>query len=323
MRNYLHRFAHLHTATSRVHWTAATTYRAPNKPLLLLAVLDLCAQGSLTTNLVALTPDLGELFAGYWSRVMPADRHGNLAMPFFHLRREGFWHLVPVPGQETTLAALTTMTSTSQLRTLLLGARLDDELYDLIRVGSLRNQLRAVLIDTYFAPEVQPRLVEQGMTNLEAFRYSQDLLATALLQPVRETTDLAARYRPNARDQGFRRVVVTAYDHRCALCGIRLLTDDGHTAVDAAHIVPWSRSHNDDPRNGMALCRLCHWTFDEGLVGVSAHYAVLLAPRLAQTPNVPGHLTALDGRRLLGPAEDNLWPDHDALAWHRQQVLRA
>ena len=125
------------------------------------------------------------------------------------------------------------------------------------------------------------------------------------------------------RDQGFRRVVVTAYDHRCVLCGIRLLTDDGHTAVDAAHIIPWSLSHNDDPRNGMALCRLCHWTFDEGLVGVSSHYLVLLASQLAHQPNVPGHLATLAGRGILGPAARDLWPDHDALAWHRQEVLRA
>lgn len=106
-----------------------------------------------------LTPELGELFAGYWARVMPPHRHGNIAMPFFHLRADGFWHLVARPGQEEALAALNTMTSM-----------------------------------------------------------------------------------------------------------------DGHTAVDAAHIVPWSVSHNDDPRNGMALCRLCHWTFDEGLLGVSQRY---------------------------------------------------
>ena len=43
-------------------------------------------------------------------------------------------------------------------------------------------------------------------------------------------------------------------------------TIDGHTAVDAAHIIPWSISHNDDPRNGLALCKLCHWSFDEGLL---------------------------------------------------------
>ena len=102
-----------------------------------------------------------------------------------------------------------------------------------------------------------------------------------------------------------------------------MLTVDGHTAVDAAHIVPWSVSHNDDPRNGMALCRLCHWTFDEGLLGVSPRYAVLLGRQLAQMPNVAGHLLTLDGRSIIGPGEQALWPDLDALAWHRREVLRA
>jgi hypothetical protein len=66
---YLHRFTHLHTAANRVHWTADTRHKAPNKPLLLLAVLDQFAQGSVTGDLIELTPELGELFAGYWSRV--------------------------------------------------------------------------------------------------------------------------------------------------------------------------------------------------------------------------------------------------------------
>lgn len=81
------------------HWTAATRHKAPNKPLLLLAVLDLAAQGTLATTLIEPTPELGELFATYWDLVMPGGRRGNLAMPFFHLRREGFWQLVPRPGQ--------------------------------------------------------------------------------------------------------------------------------------------------------------------------------------------------------------------------------
>ncbi|HSN77203.1 MAG TPA: hypothetical protein VL334_19200 [Anaerolineae bacterium] len=92
LQPYLHRFTHLHTAASRVHWTAAH-HRAPNKPLLLLAVLDQFAQGSVDSDLIELTPELGELFAGYWSRIMPPHRHGNIAMPFFHLRptASGIW----------------------------------------------------------------------------------------------------------------------------------------------------------------------------------------------------------------------------------------
>lgn len=44
-------------------------WNTPNKPLLLLAVLDLFAQGSIAGDLVELTPELGEMFAGSWSRV--------------------------------------------------------------------------------------------------------------------------------------------------------------------------------------------------------------------------------------------------------------
>ncbi len=130
-------------------------------------------------------------------------------------------------------------------------------------------------------------------------------------------------YRPAARDQGFRRAVVTAYAHRCALCGIRMLTLDGHTAVDASHIVPWSISHDDRPANGMALCRLCHWAFDEGLLGVSTQYVVVASSQLAMASNLPGHLSNLEGRGIVGPAEKTFWPDPDSLEWHHKKVFRA
>jgi putative restriction endonuclease len=70
---------------------------------------------------------------------------------------------------------------------------------------------------------------------------------------------------------------------------------DSHTAVDAAHIIPWSVSHDDGIRNGMALCKLCHWTFDKGLIGVSASYTVLLSPELTAGYNLLGHLITLKG----------------------------
>jgi len=284
--------------------------------------MDLFAQGTITANLIEPTTELGELFTLYWARVMPPDQHGNLALPFFHLRSDGFWYLVPRPGQEAVLAAIRQIRHVSQLRDVVLGARLDDDLYTLLCAEGARNLLRAVLIETYFALEVQPSLVEQGVVNAEAFRYSQSLLERARKQQIKEGEMGEEGYQSAARDQGFRRAVVIAYDHRCAVCGIRMLTPDGHTVVDAAHIIPWSIGHNDDPCNGLALCRLCHWTFDEGLISVSWRYVVITSPQLTTSYNVPGHLLTLAGRGIIGPAERPLWPDLDALSWHRQHVFR-
>ena len=302
-------------------WTAATQGQEPHKPILLLSVIDLFAQGRVTANLIEITPELGELFAAYWSKVMPLERRGNLALPFFHLRSSGFWHLVPQPGQETALGATRQVDRLSQLGKLVLGARLDDDLFQLLQSAELRNTLRTTLIQTYFDSEYHTDLLALGETNLQTFIYSQHLIEQAR-KLVKETPKEDDAYQPVVRDQGFRKAVVRIYDHRCAFCGVRMLTSDGRTAVDAAHIIPWSISHADDPHNGMALCGLCHWTFDQGLLGISAKYLVLLSGELRITQNVPGHLLTLESRPIIGPEEQALWPHLEALEWHRQNVFR-
>jgi putative restriction endonuclease len=92
--------------------------------------------------------------------------------------------------------------------------------------------------------------------------------------------------------------------------------------VDAAYIIPWRVSHDDDLHNGMELCRLCHWTFDQGLLGVSSKYLVLLSDELRIAQNMPGYLLTLERRPIIGPDEAALWPHKEALAWHRGNVFR-
>jgi putative restriction endonuclease len=75
-------------------------------------------------------------------------------------------------------------------------------------------------------------------------------------------------------------------------------------------------------QNGMALCRLCHWTFDEGLISVSGSYAVLVSKQLSANNNIPSHMQTISGRGIIGPAEQKLWPDPDALHWHQQKIFR-
>ncbi len=313
---YIARFRKLRSDNVTGRWSALTNHRAPHKPLLLLAIMDLVAEGALAHNRIEPTAELVELFTLYWSKVTRPEQRSSMAYPFFHLSRDGFWHL------EAVLAATKHIRSVSQLLEIVRCACFDDALYALVCVETTRNLLRAALIETYFAPELQPVLIDQASINVEAYRYSQELLEQARHQRIRDGLEDDQRYRSVVRDQAFRRAVVLAYSHRCAICGLRIITADRHIAVDAAHIVPWSVSHDDDPRNGMALCRLCHWTFDEGLVGVSAKYAVLTSQQLSSNPNFPGHLLTLTGRPIVGPDDQALWPDLKALAYHRTRVFR-
>jgi putative restriction endonuclease len=321
MDKYLRLFAKLRTDMSPARWSDETKHRDPHKPLLLLAALDLFEQGEVKTNLIELSPALGELFSLYWARVIPPDQKGNIAAPFCHLRRDKFWHLIARPGQETALAAARQSRSASQLREMAIGASLDETLYHLLQTKEARNILRLVLVETYFATKMQLVLVDQAKINREAYQYSQSLLAQARSRPAKSATTMEA-YQTAVRDQGFRRAVATVYQHRCAFSGLRMVTADGHTAVEAAHIVPWSVSHNDDPRNGLALSKLHHWAFEEGLLGVSAKYEILVSPQLNLAPNSAGELLALAGKPLFLPDDPVFHPDPEALSWHRQERFR-
>jgi len=72
----------------------------------------------------------------------------------------------------------------------------------------------------------------------------------------------------------------------------------------------------------MPLCLLCHWTFDEGLAGVSAKYILLLSGELRSLSNIAGHLLQLESRSIIGPTESSFMPYPDSLSWHRHKVYR-
>ncbi|BCS54162.1 HNH endonuclease [Geobacter sp. SVR] len=302
-------------------WTDATKRRAPHKPLLLLAVLDLVHRGVITTPFISVTADLvelNELFNLYWRRVVPLGQTSSIAFPFSRLSRGPFWELVPQPGKAVTDAVINNTSSVSYLRKYALGAKLNEGLFQVMQSGEGREALREALLLSCFSSEAAAQLREQSLINREAFYYSRVLEEQAHLPLVREIVE-AGTYRADVRDQAFRKVVTKAYDHRCALCGIRIVTPDGHTVVEAAHIVPWSKSQNDDIRNGMALCCTCHWGFDEGMLGVSDNYTVITSRYIGIDPNFPGLLTMLSGRGIIPPIDRDLWPAQEYLSEHRKE----
>ena len=324
--DYETRFARLRSDTSPARWSELTRHRAPHKPLMLLTVMDLIAQGVVQTNFIEFNSDLLDVFDLYWTKIMGEDKPSNPVLPFFHLQSDGFWHLISTPGKEQILAAVTQIRTISQLHDLVLGAKLDDALFSEMQDSQPRNRLRAVLIQSYFAPELRPEIVALGEITTEAFQYSLDLLNCAKERfklkgkGLKETGE---EYQPEARSVGFRRIVVKAYNYTCAMCRIRVVTPEGRSAVVAAHIVPWSESYNDDPRNGLALCGLHHWIFDEGLVTVAEDHTIKVSTVIPSENGGTEALHSLFGRKLHLPDPLTLWPSEDALAWHRTHRFRS
>jgi len=165
---YIHKFSHLRTYKDRNKWTALTTFQAPHKPFLLMSVMDNFAQGVIAENFIEPSFDLVDTFNIYWSSIMPPGSSTSMAYPFYHMNSEGFWHLDPdkrIP-----------VTSVSKLRKEYKGASLDDDLYQLMSKPDTREQLRATIINTYFAEEIRPKVIECGTVNIKAYEYSKELL---------------------------------------------------------------------------------------------------------------------------------------------------
>lgn len=318
MERYVRLFASLHTDKSASRWPDRTRNRAPQKPILLLAVLDLFELGKINSNLIEINEDLLDLFDEYWMQALPFTKPSTLAMPFVRMESEGFWYVVRRKEGESLLGG--PERSVAHLKERAFGARLDEPLYELLQVEESRKFLRSVLLgEKYFSDEAKQNLLQQGFVNQEAFTYSEELLKNPKNPQIKEALSMD-EYTPG-RDQGFRRAVVKAYDQRCALCSIKVRTPDGHTLVEAAHIIPWSETRDDRSTNGLALCRTCHWTFDERLLSVSLDYKVVISKQLNVPGNLSGYLTNLEGRTIFVPTQESYRPDRDSLEWHRKNLL--
>jgi putative restriction endonuclease len=284
--------------------------------------MDLVAKGVITSAFIDISSilvDLNDLFTRYWRTIEAPGRVSSIAFPFSRMHNEPFWKLIPRPGQVLSPAVIRSIDSVSRLQAVALGGEIDEELLVLMSNPESRYCLRMKLLDACFSEEGRVKISAQISINEAAFDYGIELLRRAHQHvSVSGTPGQGPR---EARSQGFRRVVIRSYDHRCALCGVRIITPEGHTVVDAAHIIPWSESQNDDIRNGMALCKLCHWAFDEGMMGVSREYRVIASRRIGESPNAPGFLVTLDNREIVAPSDKDLWPGTDYLSAHRARFM--
>lgn len=305
----------IRTDKNRNRYPHFTDHRAPHKPFLLLAVMDHIAQGLVINNFIEPNLDLVDTFNLYWSDVMPAElRNGSMAYPFSRLSNDGMWELLPKDGKTINIDSITSM---KKLNEVCLGAKFNEAVFKAVMIEESREYLRTLLINTFFAPDIRPLLSDRGNINRQAYDYSQKLLLVE-----ERSTDYGKSVNKKVRDQGFRKTIVKIYNHRCAICGVRILTTEGHTVVEAAHIKSWSVSQNDHPTNGLALCKLCHWSFDKGLLTINQHYNIQVSKRVNTSDNLPGHLSTFSNRGMFMPTDQSFKPEPDNLSWHLKYTFR-
>lgn len=153
-------FQHLRQDAIPGRWPATTMHVAPHKPLLLISVLDNFLDSPTAPNLIEPALALEARFQAYWDRIMVPPHRSTMALPFFHLKNDGFWSLIPVRGMENALAAPIEPTqSMAVIRRVVKGAILDPDLYALLQQLGWCHHLRSVLIASHFAAELHEHLV--------------------------------------------------------------------------------------------------------------------------------------------------------------------
>ena len=106
---------------------------SPHKPCMLLAVLDLAEAGALAKNEIRYLPNLLERYEAYFNIVRTESDHANSYFPFFHLRGDEFWHLIPIKGREAQLESMRTARSHTDIQTNIDHVELDPDLYRYVR----------------------------------------------------------------------------------------------------------------------------------------------------------------------------------------------
>lgn len=276
-------------------------HEKPHKPLLLLAAFDLIDEGLATPERIPWCQEIRDRFAARFLLVKKHNKHNdqnNPDLPFRYLVSDGFWQALEGDG------------STPIRRQVLISdighvfARFIDGFQHLVAIPSNRQLMREALISRYF-PHLR----------------SCNLTAESSIPPLSQVAEDELEY---GRSPAFRRKILSIYDHQCAACGLRIKLPAGNDVsfIDAAHLIPFSKSQNDHPTNGLALCKNHHWAMDRNLIAPCPdhhwHVSKILDPRRS---NGEKELIELSGKSLLLPQDEAFQPDRDGLKWRCEQLI--
>ena len=210
---------------------------APNKPLLLLAIVDLVEAGHVGLNkLIVMDIELVLRFRAY-SLICVKLRINNidLDLTFRHLALDGIYTAVDIGEREV---------------------RIGPELLAVLLNAASRFKLRKLLISIYFLANKEVALCKLlGMSAMTS-------------REVADTRGGAAEYKSQTqrwRGTRFTVQLISGDYFTCELNGYRLISMGGYNLLEAAHIQVHAKCELDVPENGLALIPTAYGLFDVGL----------------------------------------------------------
>ncbi len=178
------------------------------------------------------------------------------------------------------------------------------------------------------SPQDFQRIIERGLEDREPLLprvgvtaplagFEEAQAPFSFEQPRDRVQQLTSRV---VRDRVFRKVVLRAYDERCAISGLKLINGGGRAEVDAAHIRPVEANGPDVVNNGLALSGTAHWMFDRGLISLSNELEILISRQANDRDAVRGFINHTG--RALAPIRSSDRPHPVFLKWHRDNCFK-
>ena len=112
-------------------------------------------------------------------------------------------------------------------------------------------------------------------------------------------------------------MMLKKYDYQCAVCETKRFNRSDRAEVESAHIYPVEKNGPDKVINGISLCRLHHWAFDNGLLLITDDYHIIVHPGIKEDENFK-EIYKFEGKKILLPKKDKFKPHQNFLQKHRK-----
>ena len=125
--------------------------KLPHKAVLLLSILTLIENGTITENKIHLNKTIANTFASTWGDYLHNSKIPSVWIPFWYMKSESFWHFKALADENIlqNLLCFAGHPSVGQMRNVIKYAYVDEQLFSLMQDREERLKLKKVLIETY------------------------------------------------------------------------------------------------------------------------------------------------------------------------------